>query len=295
MEHKRDFITFQFEKLRQATWLIIALFLIGKTAFSSFVNLVIFPSGVLSGISNATNGLVQPTLVVNLIGLLIIVIGVIVYLGKINKNEIGINLRLIPRALVITFIIWASVQIIGAIASIIQNGALVLDTSWQNASWQIALGLIIAQLAGNALVEEIEYRGFLLPQLFLKINGHSSIRSRRLKIALALFASQTLFALMHIPNRIYVGMSLSEWPLDLFTLLGIGVLYSFVYLRTGNLFIAVGLHSLANVPLSLFTSQEVARFIVLAIALLIVFLWRKNPAELTGEKPTLKPVSGTSQ
>ena len=102
---------------------------------------------------------------------------------------------------------------------------------------------------GNALFEEIAYRGFLFPQLYLRLAGCGSARKR---LGLALLISQGLFALSHIPNRIYLGMTPSEIALDLLMLLGWGTIYTLIYLRTDNLFIVVGIHALGNTPTTLF-------------------------------------------
>ena len=75
-----------------------------------------------------------------------------------------------------------------------------------------------------------------------------------MRLVLALLVSQGLFALSHVPNRIYLGMKPDEIALDLLMLLGWGTLYALIYLRTNNLFIVVGIHALGNTPTTLFAT-----------------------------------------
>ena len=274
MSHHRGFIGFEFEKIRETGWPAIAGFLIAVAVFTWLVNLVVFPSNVLLPLIQATAGLVQSTLIVNLIGLIIIVIGIIICAGKLRRGDVGIRFSLLPQAILTTLCLWAATQLIGLVINVVSGGGLALDSVWQERRWTVALGALIAQLFGNSLLEEIEYRGFLLPQFFLKFK--SLAFHRNFRIAAAIVASQLVFSLSHVANRLYQGVPFSEWPLGFFTLLGIGVLFAFIYLRTGNLFIAVGVHSLADSPVSLFISQGAAGNVALALGLLLIFVWRKS-------------------
>jgi membrane protease YdiL (CAAX protease family) len=273
MTDDRGFIGFEFEKVRETRWPVIAGFFVAVALFTSVVNLVVFPSNAFLRLAQATAGLVQSTLIVNLIGLVIIVIGIIIYAGKLRKGDVGIRFSLLPQAILTTLCLWAAIQLIGLGINVVSGGGLALDSVWQERRWTVVLGAFIAQLFGNSLLEEIEYRGFLLPQFFLKFKGLAF--HRNLRIAAAIVASQLVFSLSHVANRLYQGVPFSEWPLGFFTLLGIGVLFAFIYLRTGNLFIAVGVHSLADSPVSLFISQAAAGNMALALGLILILVWRK--------------------
>ncbi len=273
---KEPFISFRFEKLPKANWPLIFFFLVAVTAFTSIVNLIVFRANFLLPAAEATSGLIQSTLIVSLGGFVLIVGGIFIYAGRLRKEDIGLRLKLIPQAAVVTIGLWIGLQIIGIVINLTSGKGLVLDSMWQEATWTVVLGAIAAQLFGNALLEETEYRGFLLPQLFHKLKAKWFTRHRNYRIAVALVISQLIFSVSHVPNRIFTGLPLSEWPLNFFTLLGIGILYAFIYLRTGNLFIAVGFHSLGNVPVSLFISQDLASNIVLVAGLVLIFLWRPS-------------------
>jgi membrane protease YdiL (CAAX protease family) len=96
------------------------------------------------------------------------------------------------------------------------------------------------------------------------------------RLALALLISQGLFALSHIPNRIYLGMKPNEIAVDLLMLLGWGTLYTIVYLRTDNLFIVVGIHALGNTPTTLFRTAPIlsgdgASILIYTLVMLYLF------------------------
>ena len=151
-------------------------------------------------------------------------------------------------------------------------GSVALSAEWVNPAFMV--GLVLTQIFGNALFEEIAYRGFMFPQLYLRMTG---LRARPwARLALALLISQGLFALSHIPNRIYLGMTPSEIALDLLMLLGWGTLYTLIYLRTDNLFIVVGIHALGNTPTTLFRtvpllSGDGASILIYTLVILFLF------------------------
>ncbi|HVU10895.1 MAG TPA: CPBP family intramembrane glutamic endopeptidase, partial [Phototrophicaceae bacterium] len=129
-------------------------------------------------------------------------------------------------------------------------GKVSISPEWANPG--VMIGMILTQILGNALFEEIAYRGFMFPQVYLRL---SSLRDRPWgRLIVALLISQGLFALSHIPNRIYLGMSPSDIAADLVVLLLLGALFTLIYVRTDNLFIVVGVHALGNTPTVLFTT-----------------------------------------
>jgi len=276
MDNRKPFIDFDFGKVKATGWPVIIAFVLASLLFSTIINLVAFPADIFSPVTRFTSGIIQPTLIVNLISLVLIVGGVLILAGRLGKKDLGIYGSLLPQAVLITFGLWLNIQILGALVVFMRDGSLLLDSLWQEWEWTIIAGALIAQILGNALVEEVGFRGFLLPQLVLKFQKLNSNNIARKPIACGIVFSQLAFSVSHIPNRIYLGVPTSDWPLDLFTLLGVGVLYAFVYLRTGNLFIVVGLHALANMPASLFLAQDIARYVVQAFALMLIIIWKPS-------------------
>ncbi len=64
--------------------------------------------------------------------------------------------------------------------------------------------------------------------------------------------SQAIFAATHIPQRLHHGVAGAELALHLVGLWCFGVALTAVWLRTRNLWIAVGVHALSNSPTFLF-------------------------------------------
>ncbi|MCU7730852.1 helix-turn-helix domain-containing protein [Actinoplanes sp. KI2] len=67
----------------------------------------------------------------------------------------------------------------------------------------------------------------------------------------ALVVSQSMFALYHLPGEVLGGSSGAGmgWPdigLDLGRLFAIGMVFAALYLRTGNLFLVIGIHALQD-------------------------------------------------
>lgn len=67
---------------------------------------------------------------------------------------------------------------------------------------------------------------------------------------LAALASQVVFVAHHLPNRLAFGLRLDGLGAleDLLMLWGMGLAFAIIWLRTRNLFIAVGFHALVNAP-----------------------------------------------
>ncbi len=188
---------------------------------------------------------------------------VILRFGRLRPRDVGLIPRQIPQALVFALGIWAAAQAIQAAAGLAEHGTLSLRPEWKSPG--VMLGILFTQVVGNALFEETAYRGFVFRQLRL-----------RTTLPLALLVSQGLFALSHLPNRIYLGMTPAEMLIDLLMLLGWGTFYVLVYLRTGSLFVGMALHALGNAPTSLFTTSMLLSgdgASILIYTLVIVYLF----------------------
>ena len=90
----------------------------------------------------------------------------------------------------------------------------------------------------------------------------------------ALFGSQVYFALAHVPAAL---RAYSEpWTgttLYLIQVLLVGILFAAVYLRTGNLFVVMGLHALINFPGELFVARIDPSFVALVVCCGILIAW----------------------
>ncbi|MBE0689740.1 MAG: CPBP family intramembrane metalloprotease, partial [Anaerolineae bacterium] len=212
----------------------LLLFVVVHAVLITVVNLFLFANGTFHPLAEMTGGLINGTLIVNLALAGILVWGVSLKLGRLRAYDIGWIPQQLGIGVACTVALWAAAQVIHLTAGVASNGVVALAPVLVAGQPGIALGALIGQVFGNALFEELAYRGFLFPQLYLRIHG--SGERPWLRFVLTLLISQALFALVHIPNRLYMGLSAQEIAADLALLTMWGVLFTLLYLHTGNLF-----------------------------------------------------------
>ncbi len=155
------------------------------------------------------------------------------------------------------------------------------------------LGLaLVSHLFVIAPYEEAFFRGFLFVQLYLAVHSYLP----KWAMLISLFASQLLFALGHVPNVVWVGGGVDELSLNTTRLLFNGLLYTFIYLLTGNLFAAIGVHALHNLPpLALENTSgtlwTLTSSLILLSGLLLAFVyWRVQATSLLARlQPSISP------
>lgn len=261
-----------------------ACLMVVHIGFALFMNLIVFKIGYLDPIHTATHGWINRTLSANVIGLLIEVVIILFIIGKLSSSDVGIPKEKLWLGLVGTFIFWLTINVFDLLTVFLTNSDISFNSTLLNHP-NVVLGGFIGQVFGNALLEEILFRGFLFVQVCLllgKINHYT------LCMLAGLLLSQSVFALIHIPNRIasgYVGM---EYLFDFFQLVFIGVLFAMIYLLTRNLFFVIGVHALLNNPPMLFESNFSNSIVLLAIFLLVVFLLVINRRDYVHRKSTVK-------
>jgi membrane protease YdiL (CAAX protease family) len=263
------------DPIRRARRHTLLIFLVAHFIFTALVNLVLFAGNTFRPLASATGGLFTGSLLANLLFIVALVAAIILGVGKLRPYDVGLSGRNILPALGNTIALWAVAQVIHLFAGLARYGEVAPNPEWTIYGAGFLIGLVLTQIFGNALFEEIAYRGFLFPQLYLRF---TSLRSQPWKrFALALLISQIAFALSHIPNRIYLGMNTGDIALDLLMLVGWGVLYTLLYLRTDNLFLVVGVHALGNTPTTLFNTAPIltgagASMLIYLLAVTATFL-----------------------
>lgn len=256
---------------RAVNWWVLIVLLIGITAVTAFVNLVFFRMDAPDVIVRASLGLIDWTLMGSAFSLIVIVGGVIFGLGRLRPAEVGLIAARLPEAIIITALLWVVTQALVMAGAWASQGEIPINPRWAERGVTVMVGALLAQLLGNALAEETIYRGFLLPQSWLKLPATMLARPGW-RLTVAVLISQSIFALSHIPNRIFNGMSLADMAPDMLMLFVFGAYYALLYLRTGNLFIAVGVHALANQPFSIVQS-DLPSPLLMTLALLLALAW----------------------
>lgn len=250
-------------RTREVSWAIIVLFLLVSM-------------GLIVGVLAARNAGLLATLLrgpmwaVNLVlfgSLLLVAVGGVVFqIGRLRPAELGLGWRRLREGLLVIGGIWLIIQIFAAIEGAATDG-LALDRAWSTAGVLRTVTWAAVMFLVTATYEEIAFRGFLFPQLYLKFRG-----SHRMRFWTAMLVSQAVFAAAHLPAHVALRHLSGSALWTQMVLQGVaGVLLVLVYLRTRNLWIGIGFHGLANAPTPIFrgaTSWEI--FLLL---LLIIWPW----------------------
>lgn len=262
--------------IKETRWTVIFIFLIVTPVISILQNFVLYKNqsclNVFRAIAQATNGLVLPTLVCNLLSIAFIIVLLFMIIGELRPKDMGLHGRKILHAVMITALLWLLMNAVFAVASLMVNSSLAWQPSWDTQGVPVVIGKLISHLFGNALYEEAAFRGFLLMQLYLKFSGRQSKITTR-KMVLALLISQSYFSLIHIPNRLANNGFHALLFLDLLGLLIMGILFALLFLRTQNLFLVVGCHALLNTPTSLVKSPFNEQILPAVFMILILVFW----------------------
>ena len=241
------------DRVREASALAITVVLALQVASSLFVNAVVFQGEIgaaLRRLHLATGGLVESTLVANLVPL-VLVVGVGVFLvARLRPNDIGLIRSALPVAVVATLGYWLASQAVFSLVAIGRGEALTLNPAWVAPGAGFVVGGLLAQLFGNALAEEAIFRGFLFPQFLAKLRHRMRGRGA---IVVAALASQVVFAVLHIPNRLLTkGFGIGSDLLgDQAALVLSGLVFLTLYAASRNLLATVGVHALWNDPVGI--------------------------------------------
>lgn len=258
---------------RMATWILILIILIEQLLVAYF-QLLAFPNPrtwfpPMVWLSSATGGIVDGTLVAGVTLQLVLFPIFLFWLGRLRPKDVGLDLpRLWPAVKLICFV-WITCQILHLAISFSLGKSIEINTAWRTENSRFAMSEWLGQLFGNCPFEEILFRGFLLPQCLL-LAMHWLPESKPWKhLAIAMLLSQGYFALGHV----IFNMKNPEGQWLLIAQFIFGLLFAAVYLRTGNLFIAIGVHVLVNNPAPLLSDSLPGPGVTGAVVLVGCLLW----------------------
>jgi len=187
---------------------------------------------------------------------------VIFGLGRLKPAEVGVRRDKLREGVIVTLAVWSLMQLVEVVGDIATTGMVNLSPAWiRNGIWP-TLAWTGAMFLGAALYEEIAYRGFLFPQICLKLRG-----TYRARFWIALLISQVVFAASHIPAHIALRNLSGSALWTTVVMQGIiGALLVLLYLRTRNLWIAIGIHGLVNAPTPLVAGASgVETFLIILV------------------------------
>ena len=268
MRITKPFITLDFNSIKEAKWWLIAAVVVASFAWVIWGTV---PSTIYQPVGTATRWLVNSVFLDYLVALIIIVFFILMVAGKMKSRDIGIQWKLLPQAIFVVLVFWALLQLCGILINQLSGGNLGFSSHWAKQGLTISIGEYIGQFFGCTPFEEIIFRGFLLPQIFLKLQNTKLQNHTLRRLIISLVISQMVFALWHIPHLVSNGDSLLSviiWVLYIFTE---AILLSLIYLRTGNLFICMGIHAMINFQ-NLFCSY-INSFLAFFIVLVPFVIW----------------------
>jgi membrane protease YdiL (CAAX protease family) len=247
-------------RTRAVGWPVLLLFLGVSAAV-----ILLFPVAkraepfgrILRGLAWWENLILFGTLLVVAVG------GVIFGVGRLRARDLSLGGRKLLEGAIVTVAAWAIMQLWPVVAT----GHPVIDRLWTAPGPLSMLRWTAVMFLAVAVYEEIAFRGFVFPQLYLKAGGSHWVR-----FVIALVASQIIFAIVHIPVHITVRHLTGALLFRTVALQAVaGVMLVLLYLRTRNLWIPIGFHGLANAPTPLFAgsmSWEIA-----LLTLLVAWPW----------------------
>ncbi len=259
-------------EVKQAPIRLMVSLILVHIAFTLFINLVIFEYGYLDFVYEATSGWINVTLTVNLIGLLLEVVILLCIIGGLSLRDVGIRKEKLVSGLIGTLLFWISIHVLDFIMTFISNEEITFNQDLFTHP-NVVLGGFFGQIFGNALLEEIVFRGFLFVQILLLLTKHYKLKS---PLFIAMLLSQSIFAIIHIPNRIYSGLVGMEYVYDFIQLVILGVIFSLIYVLTKNLFFVIGIHALLNEPPMLLDSSFANFSTLIGVLLLVGLLFWKS-------------------
>jgi len=212
-----------------------------------------------------TNGIINDTFVVNLIGLAGSFF-IIFIVGKHNLGSIWLNKQKLKIAILLIISIWLISQVFIIAVSYYNTREIIFIQNFN-----IIAGNIIGQLFGTSLLEEMIFRGILLIQLYLIIINKNS---NRMTIIYSLAVSAIIFAISHIPNRILIYTP-DNLVLDAMGLLFGSTLLGVIFLKTKNLPFVIGFHSLVNDPSNIIVTNIPTEPLIFALVIIITLKWDK--------------------
>ena len=253
--------------LKEAKGYVITLVLAAFLLLPSLTVLIV--NRQESWLQNATGGLLHPLHVLGVGYSLLVIGGIIIWLGRLRPADIGLDRSKLGLGVLVVLGMWALVQ------ACLLVDALTFREPQLRVVDAAEVGAFLANLVLAGFLEETVFRGFLLPQFYLKLQRATKSEGRWLPVTGAVLASSLLFAGIHIPNGLfYAGQGVEAVLAHAGLATFVGIVFALVYLRTGNLFINIGLHALVNRALPVVEgNRHDAIDYVLLVGVVVLALW----------------------
>lgn len=223
-----------------------------------------FQTDIYQSVYKKSNFLLNGTFQANFLSFILFSI-LFFYFGKLNFSSLHLNVKKVLIGVVLTIVIWLVPTLVSIVYSLSNT-----DIEFYQ-YLRILSSKFIAQFFGNTLNEEFIFRGVLLLQFYLIFKPKYT---KKKAMTVALLVSQTIFMLLHIPNRLLVHQYYA-YHLDLIFVLVFGIVISLVYIKTTNLIFLMGLHSFMNEPYNIIVNDFPFEIVMAVCAVLSVLFYNK--------------------
>jgi len=260
-------------ELPDVRWGLVAAVLAWVMTVMLFANNWYVPGHIDRPLFNATGGFLSVTLQIGLPATLV-VLAMIRFGGGLSLTNFGFTKAAFVRGMQLAATMWILLNVWAIYRSLSEGQPIAVAELWRNRPAE-ALGILSGQFLGNAFFEETVFRGFLLAQFYAAIRTTSG-RDDSFTVFKTVIIVGVLFMLEHVPNRIMKGDQGSELLGELFGIYLAGLLWSWMYVRTGNLFFTITAHALHNYPTLLMDvpgGDRAAKVPASLLAIFIAWMW----------------------
>jgi hypothetical protein len=130
------------------------------------VNLILFANGTLSVIAKSTNGWINETLAANLFGLVLEVVIFLCMIAKLSLRDLGLTKNKLFAGMIGTLLLWIAINMVDLGMTLLTHSSISFNSDiFRNSN--VVFAELLGQIFGNALLEEVLFRGFLLVQIYL--------------------------------------------------------------------------------------------------------------------------------
>jgi uncharacterized protein len=221
-----------------------------------------------------------PSPIWTILQFIIVVWLIMLRMGKLRPRDIGLRRDHLLEGTIFTvilFVIWQGIEVLTGLAA---GSPIVFNpdfTGMANPRQRFPFQEFVISILIFAFIEEIFYRGYLIPQFTKKLHKRFPQQSAWFALIVGLIIIGIIFAATHIVVRLQNGIT----PAQLLGIGDVGLLslflrslaWSFIYLRTGNLFVATGVHALSNSGPLLFDYTGNRLFGIIYVGLALAAFW----------------------
>ena len=253
---------------RSAKALILLLVLLSDIAFNwLYVQVLQQPFEALYANSQYA---LPPLAVLSLLKFGFVIMGVMFWIGRVSPKAVGLSFEHLKNGLTAVCLIWGLIHVVQVIAYLTSESPLFSSLLITKQNPLLGFGAFAAFMLTKGLVDEIIYRSLLIPNLLHRIQRWFAAPYAVL-LGTAIFTSQALYVL--IQTALFPIHGEDGFLTSLFWMAIVSLLSTFIYIRTGNIFIAAGIHTLWFFPVLLMPPMIPFRPLLTTCAILVAAFW----------------------